>query len=91
MRKTAVPEGVAVSQWRASDLERAYLLGLWALGALADLELNRLVLFKAAETAALNLGVVDEEISGSVRRGDETKALFGSFQVKRYQGELNNH
>lgn len=76
MRKTAVPEGKAVFLYAASGLEGADLLGLGAFGALADLELNRLVLLEGAETAALDLGVVAEKISGSISRGDRTEALL---------------
>lgn len=52
------------------------VLCLWALGAFADLEFNLLVFFEGAEAVALNLGVVNENICGSVSWSNETKALF---------------
>lgn len=58
-----------------SGLERADLLGLRALGTFTDRELNLLALLKVAETAVLDLGVVDEKISGSISGGDETEAF----------------
>ena len=51
-------------------------LSLWALSAFADLELNQLVFFEVTEAGALDLRVVDEEISGAIVWSDETKALF---------------
>src|SRR3954451_18287272 len=50
--------------------------GLRPLGALADLELDLLVLFKGAETAALNFRVVDKHIGGAVLGGDKAEALL---------------
>src|SRR3954451_1188065 len=50
--------------------------GLRPLGALADLELDLLVLFKGAEAAALNLRVVDEHVGGAVLGGDKAEALL---------------
>lgn len=57
-------------------LESGDLLGLWALGALADFELDLLVLLEGAEAAALDLGVVDEDVGGAVVWSDEAEALF---------------
>ncbi len=76
MKKPPHPEGGRLIITKRLSLERANQLSLWALGAFADLELNWLVLFERTEAVGLNLGVVDEKISGSVVRGDETKALF---------------
>src|SRR5580700_11648551 len=47
-------------------LERADLLGLGALGALASGVLDPLVLCKAAEAVSLNGGVVNEDVGGTV-------------------------
>lgn len=58
------------------SLERTNLLSLWALSTFANLELNWLVLLESTEAVALDLGVVNEQISGAVVRSDETKALF---------------
>src|SRR5258707_3756585 len=60
----------------SATLDGANARGLWALGALADLELDLLVLFKGAEAAALNFRVVDENIRGPVLRGDKAEALL---------------
>ena len=57
-------------------LNGANRLCLKALGAFADLELYELVLLEGTEAVALNLGVVDENVSGSVGRSDEAKALL---------------
>src|SRR5882757_6462826 len=62
--------------YRRATLDGANARGLWALGALADLELDLLVLFKGAEAAALNFRVVDENIRGPVLRGDKAEALL---------------
>jgi hypothetical protein len=53
------------------------ILGLRALGALAGCELDPLVLLKAAETASLDGGVVNEDVGRAVVGGDETVALVG--------------
>src|SRR4051794_5819564 len=45
--------------------------GLGALGALADLELDLLVLLKGAEAASLNFRVVDEHIGGAILGSNE--------------------
>jgi len=50
--------------------------GLRPLGALADLELDLLVLLQGAEAAALDFRVVDENIRGPVLRGDKAEALL---------------
>src|SRR5690606_35437279 len=55
--------------------ERADSGGLRALGALADLELDLLVLLEGAEARTLNLGVVDEDVSGAVLGRDEAEPL----------------
>jgi len=49
---------------------------LGTLGALADLELNTLVLVEGLEAAGLDLGVVNEDITIGVIRGNEAEALF---------------
>ena len=56
--------------------EGADALGLGALGALADLELDALVLFQAAEAVALDLRVVHEDVSAAAVWGDEAEALL---------------
>src|SRR5580693_238807 len=50
--------------------------GLGTLGALADLELDALVLLKGAEAASLDLRVVDEHVGRTVFGGDEAESLF---------------
>ena len=57
-------------------LNGANRLCLKALGAFADLELYELVLLEGTEAVALNLGVVDENVSRSVGRSDEAEALL---------------
>ena len=57
-------------------LNGANRLCLKALGAFADLELYELVLLEGTEAVALDLGVVDEYVCGSVGGGDEAKALL---------------
>src|SRR5579872_1936355 len=57
--------------------ERADLLGLRALGALAGGELDPLVLVQAAEPINLNRGVVHENVGRAVVRCDKTVALVG--------------
>src|ERR1017187_10885847 len=57
--------------------ERANLLGLGPLSALAGGELDSLVLLKTAESVNLNRGVVHEDVGAAVVRGDETVALVG--------------
>jgi hypothetical protein len=47
-----------------------------ALGALADLELDALVLFQCAETGSLDLRVVHKHVTVSLVGGDEAEALF---------------
>ena len=59
------------------DLESGDLLSLGALGALADLELDLLVLLEGTEAVALDLGVVDEDVVAAIVRSDEAVALFG--------------
>src|SRR5690606_10510560 len=46
------------------------------LGALADLELDLLVLLEGAEARTLDLGVVDEDVSGAVLGRDEAEPLL---------------
>src|SRR5690606_32211817 len=60
----------------ASSAERANSGGLRALGALADLELDLLVLLEGAEARTLDLGVVDEDVSGAVLGRDEAEPLL---------------
>src|SRR6267378_652208 len=50
--------------------------GLRPLGALADLELDFLVLLQGAEAAALNFRVVDKHIRRAVLRGDKAEAFL---------------
>ena len=49
-------------------LDGANASGLRALGALADLELDALVLFQGAETGSLDLRVVHKHVTVSPRR-----------------------
>ena len=58
------------------QLECTNSLSLKALSALADFELDELVLLEGTEAVALDLGVVDENVSGSVGRSDEAEALL---------------
>ena len=70
------PELQAASQFQvAESLSNLNVLSLEALGSLLDLELDGLPFLKTAESAALDLGVMDENVSGAVRTADETKAL----------------
>ncbi len=50
--------------------------GLGALLALSDFEADALILVQRAEAAALDGGVVNEEISAALVGGDESEALF---------------
>ena len=59
-----------------NQLDDGYARSLGALGALADLELNTLVLVEGLEATGLDLGVVNEDIAIGVIRGDEAEALF---------------
>src|SRR3984957_15308219 len=52
------------------------LTGLRTLGTLGDLEFHLLVLFKAAEASAVDLGVVDEDVR-TLRLRDEAETFFG--------------
>src|SRR2546430_12248956 len=61
----------------ATALQRGHAGGLRALGALADLELDLLVLLKATEAVALDLRVVHEDVGAAIVGGDETEALLG--------------
>jgi hypothetical protein len=51
--------------------------GLGALLALDDVEADPLILLERAESAVLDGGVVDEEISATFIGRDETESLFG--------------
>src|SRR5262249_513702 len=62
--------------WVACSAERANSGGLRALGALADLEFDLLVLLEGAEARTLDLGVVDEDVSGAVLGRDEAEPLL---------------
>ncbi|CRK50103.1 hypothetical protein RHCRD62_100015 [Rhodococcus sp. RD6.2] len=73
-RMAAGDEGFEPVAVLESDGANAGRLG--TLGALADLELDALVLLEGAEAATLDLGVVDENVSGSVFGGDEAESLF---------------
>ena len=66
-------------------LECAHLLSLRTFSALPNLKFNLLVLFEGTESAALNLGVVDEDIAFAVRALDEAVAFF---RVKPLNGSL---
>lgn len=68
-------------------LECAHLLSLRPFSALPDLKFNLLVLFEGAESAALNLGVVDEYVRGTIIRSDETETLF---RVKPLHGTCSH-
>src|SRR5215472_13995180 len=58
-----------------TGLERAYLLGLWSLGALACGELDPLVLLEGTEPVHQNRRVVHEDIGAAVVRRDKAVAL----------------
>ena len=58
-------------------LERADLLGLRALLALRDLELDPLALFEGAVAVGLDRGVVDEHVRPAAVDLDEAEALLG--------------
>jgi hypothetical protein len=60
-----------------AGVERADLFGLRALAALASGELDPLVLFETAEAFRLNCGVMNENVSGAVVRGDEAITFVG--------------
>src|SRR5450755_4555220 len=68
-------------------LERADLLGLRALRALAGGEVDPLVLLEAAEAVSLDGGVVNEDVGGAVVRGNEAVTLVG---VKPLHGALSH-
>src|SRR5688500_14676627 len=57
-------------------LDQRHAGSLGTLGALADFELNTLVLVEGLEATGLDLGVVNEDIAIGVIRGDEAEALF---------------
>lgn len=63
------------SRIQAVKLDGGYAGGLRALCALTDLELNTLVLVEGAESAGLDLGVVDKDVAFSVVRGNEAEAF----------------
>jgi hypothetical protein len=67
--------------------ERADLLRLRALGALADLELHGLPLLEAPVAVRLDGAVVDEQVLTAVGRGDEPVALLG---VEPLDGSLRH-
>src|ERR1700733_1395146 len=67
--------------------DRADLLSLRTLRALACGELDSLVLLQAAETVGLDGGVVYEDVGGAVIRGDETIALVS---VEPLHGALSH-
>src|SRR6516225_5774696 len=70
--------------WPARGSDGANAGGLRALRALGYLELHMLVLLKAAEAGAVNLGVVHEDVR-SVGTGDEAVALL---RVEPLDGSL---
>ena len=57
-------------------LEGANLLCLQPFGTFTDLKFNLLIFHQGAETAALDLGVVDENVVGAVGWRDEAEALL---------------
>src|SRR5690348_3289665 len=57
-----------------SDRGDSHCLG--TLGSLLDLKFDALVLFQRPESAAADLGVVDEHIGRAAVRSDEAEALF---------------
>src|SRR4051794_17126364 len=59
-----------------SGAEGADLLRLRALGALRDLELDRLVLFEVPVAGTLDGGEVDEDVRAAAVLGDEAVALL---------------
>jgi hypothetical protein len=56
--------------------DRGYSGGLRAFSALADLELDSLILFEGAEAAALDLRVMNEDVIRTAVGGDEAEAFF---------------
>ena len=56
-------------------LDRRYIVGAGAFFALADFELNLLVLVECRVTVDLNFGVMDEQIVAAVIRTNETETL----------------
>src|SRR6202011_4502774 len=70
--------------WPARGSGGANACGLRALRALGHLELHVLVLLKAAEAVAVNLGVVHEDVR-SLGAGDEAVALL---RVEPLDGSL---
>ena len=71
----------------AAGLERANLLSLRTLRALAGGEVDPLVLLQAAEAVSLDSGVVNEDVGGAVVWGDEAVTLVG---VKPLHGALSH-
>src|SRR3954454_7111281 len=65
----------------------ADVLGLWALGALDDVELDLLVLVKRLVAAGLNGGEVDEHVFAAAVLRDETEPLVG---VEPLNGSLSH-
>ena len=61
--------------WRSSSGRRADVLGLVALAAGADVELDLLTLFEGAVTRPLDRGEVDEHVVATLA-GDEAEALL---------------
>ena len=62
-----------VGALRSGDVDAG---GRRALGALADLELNALPLFEAAEARGVDFGVVDDNVGAVAVLGDEAVALL---------------
>ena len=60
---------------RLGLLDRGHLDRLGALGPLLNVELDTLIFLERAKTAALNLGVVDENIRRITIRGDKAETL----------------
>src|SRR5699024_1202138 len=75
-REAPTAHGGGLAEIDRNFSDRADVLGLRALLSLADLELDALVLLERLEARALDGGVVDEEVGGTVLRGDEPVALL---------------
>src|SRR2546421_8672272 len=69
-----IPDRAGGCRYGCSDGANAG--GLGTLGALSDLELDALVLFKGAEAASLDFRVVDEHVGRTVFGGNEAESLF---------------
>jgi hypothetical protein len=57
-------------------LDRGYSGGLRAFCALADLELDSLILLEGTEAATLDLGVMNEDVIRTAVGGEKAEAFF---------------